>query len=77
MNFLQNIGIVPFDDSEKPSKEDGLLENNSSIQKVSRRSFLKNTGIASSSLVIGIQLSPASAFCKDSDKKIFNPDVFI
>ena len=77
MNFLQNIGIVPFDDSENPSKEDGLLENNSSIQKVSRRSFLKNTGIASSSLVIGIQLSPASAFYKDSDKKIFNPDVFI
>ena len=77
MNFLQNIGIVPLDDAEVALNSEPTVQDEMIIQNVTRRSFIKNTAIASSSLVIGIQLSSASAFSKNSNKSLFDPDVFI
>ena len=46
-----------------------------SIQRISRRDFLKSTGLAGSSLVFGISLSANPT--DSSDGKAFSPDVFV
>ncbi len=59
MNFLHKIGAIPTETFDLDSQQNNSSETShqSMIQKVSRRYFIKNTGIASSSLVIGIQFS--------------------
>jgi len=77
MSFLNKIGVIPCDDS-LISSEHADQNDSCIIQNISRRSFIKNAGIASSSLVIGIQLTSVNA--ASSPKKssqIFSPDVFI
>ncbi len=45
------------------------------IKKISRRKFLQGTGLASGTLVLGIQFSPLLA--KHHEGMTFNPDVFV
>ncbi|TQV85048.1 xanthine dehydrogenase family protein molybdopterin-binding subunit [Aliikangiella coralliicola] len=51
--------------------------NETVIKNVSRRHFLKGLGIASSSMVLGIQLSPALAAAENNNEDLFSPDVFV
>ena len=54
------------------------LNDNAQIENVSRRNFIKSAGIASGSLVLGIQLSPAlAATGSDATTADFSPDVFV
>jgi len=78
MNFLEQIGEIPSEHLESKYKNG----NQSIIENVSRRSFIKGMGLASSSFVIGIQLSSVNASEKIAaselaDSDIFSPDVFI
>jgi len=81
MSFLNKIGVIPnnetifSDSSQKVNHEDIKNENTSIIQKLSRRTFMKSAGLASSSLVIGMQFSSVSASTTKGD--LFSPDVFI
>lgn len=52
------------------------LATEKSIQNISRRKFIKNAGISSGSLVLGIQLSPFASATSSADKD-FAPDVFV
>ncbi|MCW8999980.1 MAG: molybdopterin-dependent oxidoreductase, partial [Kangiellaceae bacterium] len=47
------------------------------IENVSRRNFLKSAGIASGSLVLGVQFSPALAATGTESAIDFAPDVFV
>jgi len=76
MSFLNKIGVIPNDESIF-SSEDQTTENESTsiIQKLTRRTFIKSAGLASSSLVIGMQFSTLNA--ADKKDSAFSPDVFI
>lgn len=84
MNFLSKIGVIP---SDKEIFGDSVItESNektsqfSVIKNVTRRSFLKASGLASSSLVLGVQLSSVQAAAKNSktgSNSAFTPDIFI
>jgi len=45
------------------------------IKKISRRKFLQGTGLASGTLVLGVQFAPA--FAADKNSAAFSPDVFV
>ncbi len=45
------------------------------IKKINRRQFLQGTGLATGTLVLGIQFSPLLA--KHHESSVFNPDVFV
>ena len=45
------------------------------IKKINRRQFLQGTGLATGTLVLGIQFSPLLA--KHHETSVFNPDVFV
>jgi len=59
MSFLHKIGAIPSEELNLTAPHEGIevQTRESIIQKISRRNFIKNTGIASSSLIIGIQFS--------------------
>lgn len=87
MSILHDLGIdieeAAGSHHENTNKE--TLENTSMIKNLSRRQFVKQIGVASSSLVLGIQFSHSSkAVAKSSNNLIqkngspnFSPDVFI
>jgi len=85
MSFLNKIGVIPSDEqifghSNSSLEEENLKNTASVIENVTRRSFLKSSGLASSSLVLGVQLSCVQAATQSSGakaKQIFSPDVFI
>jgi isoquinoline 1-oxidoreductase beta subunit len=80
MSFLEKIGVIPSQD-ESIEKGSVFKESSSSntdectIKNVSRRNFIKGVGIASTSMVIGVQFSPRTFAASSSDE--FSPDVFI
>jgi len=84
MSFLNKIGVIPSEDeifnSGEQQSEIAGDHQGSVIKNVTRRGFLKATGLASSSLVLGVQLSSiqaaTSTHAHPSDKD-FAPDVFI
>jgi isoquinoline 1-oxidoreductase subunit beta len=84
MSFLNKIGVIPSEDeifnSDDQQSEIAGDHQGSVIKNVTRRGFLKATGLASSSLVLGVQLSSiqaaTSTHAHPSDKD-FAPDVFI
>ena len=57
------------------STDDAPMNNR--IQNVSRRHFIKGIGVASGSMVIGVQLSPVLAASNLENSDIFAPDVFV
>ncbi|MBV1911094.1 MAG: molybdopterin-dependent oxidoreductase [Kangiellaceae bacterium] len=84
MSFLTKIGQVPTDEQIFNSNNDDLANEDAGkttscrIENVSRRSFLKVSGLASSSLVIGVQLaSVQTVSAAKSGSSDFAPDVFI
>lgn len=84
MSFLNKIGVIPGQDdifSTADEQSNSTSENNRSvIENVTRRGFLKATGLAGSSLVIGVQLSSVQAATSTHahpSNKDFAPDVFI
>ena len=84
MSFLNDIGAIKNIDlsseivegSASDLNPDGTNDN-ALIENVSRRGFIKGIGLASSSFVIGLQLSPASAQLKSNNDSKFVPDIFI
>ncbi len=83
MSFLNKIGVVPSEDSifaDKPQTNEELSSSQAIIKSVSRRQFLKSTGVAGTGLVLGVQLNAAQAATishAHPDGKDFAPDVFI
>jgi len=77
MSFLNKIGVIPNDGEIFANSNEQVNNNQDSIriQKVTRRSFIKGVGLASSSLVIGMQFSSVTA--APNNDTIFSPDVFI
>ena len=47
------------------------------IKKISRRKFLQGTGLASGTLVLGVQFAPVLAHTNDNATVNFSPDVFV
>lgn len=77
MDFLNKIDLIPnklLDDSSSMANSTTITDT-AVIQNVSRRGFIKGLGVASSSLVIGMQMSCVSSKPENTDE--FSPDVFI
>ena len=83
MTFLNKIGLVPSDDEifEQDFSPQTNSNNQSVIKKMTRRSFIKASGLASSGLILGMQFSCADTknVTKDTTslEQAFSPDVFI
>ena len=67
--FDEKSGYLKDDEGEEIAQ--------SLVCHVNRRSFMKSIGLASTGLVLGVQLFPSLSVAKNGKNNVFSPDVFI